>query len=370
MRQGTVVQVGEAWAMPGEEAVVALDVPDNLRHLLEQQFERLSAAEQQVLEAASVAGSECAVAVVAAALNAAESTVDDVCATLARREQFLEASGEVRWPDGTQTACYRFRHSLYYDVLYHRIPLGRRRLLHQRIGTREEAGYGARAGERAAVLAGHFARGGDARRAVHYLRQAGDNALARSAHREAVACYEQALAAVAHLLDSRDTREQAIDLRLVLHNALLPSGDFGRILAYLREAEALAEALADSRRLGQVSRFLSAYFYYKGAYDQVITSGERALTLATAGGDAVQQMLAHQYLGMAYYTQGDYRRAIDYLRQTVGSLDGGPPHEHGWQLILPPVISRALLVRCHAELGRFAEGGVLGDEVLRIAEAG
>ena len=79
--------------------------------------------------------------------------------------------------------------------------------------------------------------------------------------------------------------------------------------------------------------------------------------------------MSHQYLGIAYEAQGDYRRAIDYLRQTVVSLDGVRPHEHGWQLILPPVISRAMLVRCHAELGRFAEGSALGDEGLRIAEA-
>ena len=45
-------------------------------------------------------------------------------------------------------------------------------------------------------------------------------------------------------------REQAIDLRLALRSALLPSGDFGRVLAYLREAEALAAALDDPRRLG------------------------------------------------------------------------------------------------------------------------
>jgi predicted ATPase len=173
VRQGAVGQVGEAGDLPdghGGGADLTLDVPDSLRPLLEQQVEQLSAAEQQVLEAASVAGSECTVVAVAAALEAAESTVEDVCATLARRGQFLEASGEVRWPDGTQTACYRFRHSLYYNVLYHRTPLGRRQRLHQRLGAREEAGYGARAGERAAELAGHFVRGGDARRAVHYLR--------------------------------------------------------------------------------------------------------------------------------------------------------------------------------------------------------
>ena len=45
--------------------------------------------------------------------------------------------------------------------------------------------------------------------------------------------------------------EQAIDLRLALDDALWRLGDWGRLLAALREAEALAERLGDQRRLAQ-----------------------------------------------------------------------------------------------------------------------
>src|SRR5262249_35811104 len=255
-REDAQVQVGGSWAMPEGTAKVALDVPGNLRHLLEQQFERLSTAEQEVLEAASVAGMVCTVAAVVAALDTEESAVDDVCAMLARQGQFLETSDEVHWPDGTLTACYRFLHSLYYDVIYHRMPLGRRQRLHQRMGVREEAAYGARASERAAMLARHFARGGDVRRAVHYLWQAGGNALARSAYPEAIAYYEHALVAVEQLPESRDTHEQAIDLRLALRNVLWTLGELGRLFITLQEAEGLAEALGDPHRLGWVSVYL------------------------------------------------------------------------------------------------------------------
>src|SRR5262245_25284355 len=76
------------------------------------------------------------------------------------------------------------------------------------------------------------------------------------AHREAVGYFEQALSALPHLPETRATCEQAIDLRLALRSALFPSGDTGRILACLREAEALAVSLDDPRRLGQVCHFL------------------------------------------------------------------------------------------------------------------
>src|SRR5439155_1163033 len=83
--------------------------------------------------------------------------------------------------------------------------------------------------------------------------------------------------ALAHLPETRDTREQAIDLRFALRNALGPSGDLGRVLALLREAEALAAVLDDPRRLGQVSLFLCNYFYIMGAHDQALAAGHRGL---------------------------------------------------------------------------------------------
>jgi predicted ATPase len=48
----------------------------------------------------------------------------------------------AEWPDGTVTAGYGFLHDLYHEVLYHRIPSGRRRLYHARIWTRLARGFG------------------------------------------------------------------------------------------------------------------------------------------------------------------------------------------------------------------------------------
>ena len=106
-----------------------------------------------------------------------------------------------------------------------------------------------------------------------------------------------------------------------------------------------------------------------GAYDQAIAATERALALATAGGEIVLQALANQRLGTNYHSQGDYYRAIDALWQTVASLEGAWRHERCGRVVLPAVASRALLAWCHAELGRFPEGRAFGEEGLRMAEA-
>jgi tetratricopeptide (TPR) repeat protein len=193
--------------------------------------------------------------------------------------------------------------------------------------------------------------------------------MAQSAHREAMGYFEQALDALPHLSETRATREQAIDLRLALRSALGPLGDFRHILALLREAEALAAALDDPRRLGRVSRFLSLEFSGRGAHDQAIAAAQHAMTLATASGEVILQALANYYLGMAYRDQGDYRRAIACLRQAMAFFEGARRHERFGQVNLPAVTSRAFLAQCHAELGMFAEGCALGEEGLRIVEA-
>ena len=159
---------------------------------------------------------------------------------------------------------YPFKHALTQEVAYGGLLQERRRALHARIVEVLETLCPGRIAEQVERLAHHALRGEVWDKALAYCRQAGEKAMARSAHHEAVVYYEQGLAALAHLPEQRDIREQAIDLLLDLRSALLLSGDSGRILASLREAEALAMALDDQRRLGQISVFLSFHFYYMG----------------------------------------------------------------------------------------------------------
>jgi tetratricopeptide (TPR) repeat protein len=232
-----------------------------------------------------------------------------------------------------------------------------------------EALYADRLAEQVERFAHHALRGEVWDKALAYCRQAGEKAMVRSAHREAVGYFEQALSALPHLPETRDRREQAIDLRLALRSALQPSGDSERILAYLREAESLAAALDDPRRLAQVLLFLSLHFSFRGVYDQDMGFAQRVLVLATASGEVVLHALANLYLGNIYKQQGNYHRAIDYYRQTSASLDGARRHERFGLPLIPAVNARSNLAQCHAELGTFVEGSAFGDEGLRIAEA-
>src|SRR5262249_56406775 len=85
-------------------------------------------------------------------------------------------------------------------------------------------------------------------------------AACRSAHRQAVAFFEQALQTIPRLPEDRETLELAVDLRFDLRNSLHPVGDFAPILGHLSEAEKIAQGLGDQRRLAWVFSFMCQYF--------------------------------------------------------------------------------------------------------------
>jgi class 3 adenylate cyclase/tetratricopeptide (TPR) repeat protein len=357
----TQVLVGAPGAYRLARALLSIQVPATVQAVLAARIDRLPSEEKQLLQTAAVIGLEVPLALLQAMAEVPEAPLRLGLIHLQAAEFLYETR---LFPE----IEYTFKHALTQQVAYETLLQERRRGLHARIVAALETLAGDQVAEQVERLVYHALRGEVWTKALAYGRQAGEKAMARSAHREAVGYFEQALSAVAHLPETRDTREQAIDLRIALRAALWPLSDYRRILTLLREAEALATALDDPRRLALVLHFLADQFRFMGAYDQASAATQRALALATASGEMVRQAQAHQRMGLVYQAQGDYRRAIDCLRQSLAGFDGAPRRERFGQVFLPAVLSRAQLAWCHAEAGTFAEGRTLGDEGLQIAE--
>jgi tetratricopeptide (TPR) repeat protein len=265
--------------------------------------------------------------------------------------------------------AYTFKHALTHEVAYGSLLHEQRRVLHARIVEALEALAGDRLDDQVERLAQHALRGEVWDKALAYGRQAGDKARTRSAYREAVVCYEQALAALEHLPDSRAATEQAIDLRLGLRPALSAlGGEPGQLRDHLRRAETLAQTLGDPLRLGQVYADLGANCWLMGEVDRAIDFGQRALALAATLGHIGLQARAHYGLGQASYDAGDYRQAIENLGRNVMTLQGELLSEHFGSNGSIAASSRAWLSWCRAELGAFTEGLAMAEEGLRIAE--
>jgi tetratricopeptide (TPR) repeat protein len=361
----TLVETGVLVGTPGAyrlaQALPTIQVPATVQAVLAARIDRLPPEEKRLLQTAAVIGTEVPFALLQAIAELPEADLHRGLTHLQAAEFLYEAS---LFPE----LVYTFKHALTHEVTYSGLLLERRRVLHARIVEALEALAGDRVAEQVERLAHHAFRGEVWDKALAYCRQAEEKAMARSAHHEAVACLEQALVALRHLPESRDTLEQAIDLRFDLRNALTPLGEVGRLFDHLREAQALAETLDDQRRLGLASAYTTQYFWLMGDYDRAIASGQRALAIATALGNFAVQIETNIRLGQLYHALGDYLVAVDFLQWTIASLEGELLRERFGMAIVPSVLSRTWLVWCLAEVGAFAEGIARGEEGARIAE--
>ena len=203
-----------------------IGIPESLRQLIEHHIEKMSADEQDVLMAASVAGMEFSAATVAAGLREEDEAVEVRCANLARRSQFFRDIGVAEWPDGTFVSRYRFIHAFYQNVLYERVPLGRRVSLHLRIGERLERAYPSRRDEVASELAVHFEHGRDFRRAVQYIGQAAQSAMWTYAYREAIDHLRKGVKLLTQLPESPEREQQELALQVGLSLSLMHTRGF------------------------------------------------------------------------------------------------------------------------------------------------
>ena len=236
--EGIVVENGEARLRAAD-----VTVPETIRDIIAARVDRLAESPKQTLQVASVVGRRFGVSLVS---HVREAKPDHVAGDL----KSLHAVDFVFPAAQDPELMYSFKHALTQDVVYTSLLERRRRRFHAAAGLGLEELYAGRIDDVVELLAYHFGRGQVWDKAANYQRQAAVKAQRRSAHREALACLEEALEALRHLPETPETREQEIDVRLDLRGSLYPLGEFERMLTYLREAEAMASAISDSRRLG------------------------------------------------------------------------------------------------------------------------
>jgi tetratricopeptide (TPR) repeat protein len=356
-------------------------VPETVHAVLAARLDRLPPEEKQLLQTAAVVGTEVPVPLLQAIAELPE-------AVLHRGLAYLQAAEFLYETRLLPEQVYTFKHVLTHEVAYGSLLLERRRGLHARIVEALEALTHDRVAEVASGakgpwlafrgndpagrqdpdqvdrLAYHAVRGEVWDKAVTYCQRAGARAWDRAASREAVAAFEQALHALAHLPEYADAGVWAIDLRLAVTSPLNALGEYRRYLDLLGEGETLARALDDRARLGRVLTLIGMGCRLTGDLDSAMAAGRQALALAGELSDSALQRHASYFLGQTYYAIGDCDRAVELLRWNVEAADreSGTPRTD-----FRRIMSQVWLVCPLSRLGAFAEGRRHGEEALRLA---
>lgn len=325
VRRGVLTARGGGREVTAASDPVHIAIPEDVHRMIGHELDRVPVHHRRVLEAASAAGVEFSAAVVAAAESLALDDIEHCCAELARHASFLTSLGSEAWPDGTVAGRYRFRHALHQEVVYERIPTGRRVELHRRIGERLEAGLGERAIEVATELAMHFERGRAVTRAIRYLRSAGEIATQRSATREAVGHLTRALELLQAEPDTPQRAEQEVSLQIALGGPLMAMKGRGapEVEQVYTRAQELCQRMGDPPQLFPVLWGLFLFHRSRGDIDVAHGFSQRLLALARRTGDDGLLIEAHHALWAMLFARGELGAARDHAAQAVGLYDAG-----------------------------------------------
>lgn len=315
--QRILLKVDGAWALAAGVRELSLGVPDSLRPMIQKQVDPLAPELRVVLEASSVAGVDFCAAAVAGGLERAIGDIEAICDELAHRGQFLRSLGSTRWPDGTVSGRYGFSHALYQSLLYEGVPESRRAEWHQRIGERQERGYGDLVGGVAAELAVHFERGGYYVRAAEYLRRAGESAVQRHAYREAIDYITRALSLTRVLPNTPQRARQELMLQVALGVPLIATRGYAD--SQVREAYARARELMGpvpgSPALFPVLWGLCAFHLVRADLAVAEELGGRLADLANAAEDASLRVQAYEALVAPRFWRGELTSALAYAEE-------------------------------------------------------
>jgi len=343
---------------PDREVGDAPALPSPVRHLIEGRLERLSAPARSLVDVAGVIGRQFAFPLLQRAADLPEWEAAGAIEELVRRGIFHQEA------DG-----FAFAHDRVRDVAWSGILPPRRALLHRRVAETLEEQAGATSDPPRLAMAVHYREAGVWDKAVRYLRDAGAAAVTRLAKGEAVTCFTQALEAVRHLPESRETRECAWELSFELARELYFAGELVLAEARFRDAAALAGALDDGARLARVEAGLAYLHGARGDHGLAVEAGERALGVAERLADHAFQAWVGIALGRACFAIGDYQRGIERSRQAVDALAAGPYGRwFGGGVMLPTVGARTWLALCLGRLGRYEDALAWAEEAAAIAD--
>lgn len=322
-----LVQRPGGWHATADFLEMGKSIPESLTALISQSLETLDSGERLVLESASVAGQEFVPAVLAASLGFTEDETEFRCAVLARQGMFIRDAGVFECPGGSFSSRFRFIHALYREVVYERVPTSRRSRLHLLIGGELEKAYGARPDDNANELAHHFRFGGDSARAIRYFRIAAEQALRRSAHREALSLLQAGLHLVEEQPETPERQAQEFAFRSMMAPTMIAIDglEAPEAAVNFQRARELGVRLLRVEEMYPLLLHLASMHELRGEFQAAQQVLDERLALPQAKDGAVVQIDSDMLMACSLFHQGEFSRATERAKNGVDLYD---PQRH------------------------------------------
>jgi tetratricopeptide (TPR) repeat protein len=294
-------------------------IPPTVLGILAARIDRLPPEAKELLQTLAVVGSMFPLSLVREVSEQPPEQLDRLLDGLQAGEFIYEqpAIGGVE---------YTFKHALTRQVADESLLSERRELLHQRTGQAIEALYHERLDDHYTDLAHHYRHARDTEKAVHFMRRAAEQAVARSAFSEGEAQLQDAIALILTLppAEKRDRTELGLQTTL---GALLVGRSFGaqEREAPLRRASELCERVTDLQALLPALFQIGQFYIERLRLSEARGVAERAITLAQTLDDPLPRITAWHNLGETHFWSGEPLAACTHFERAFALYENISP---------------------------------------------
>ena len=291
-----------------ESRLARMQVPDTIHGLLLARLDRLSPASRDLLQIASVIGREFSIEPLDIITPA---TSKDVIMEMMTK---LTAEAMTQFIAADPDATYLFQQALTHEVAYESMPFARRQVLHANVADWLQQYYQENLRPFYPVLAYHYTNAGQHAKALHYALEAGHDARAIFANKEAVDLYNLA---ERHLiaLGEAVVWQTAVDLHLARSETLLLLGDFNKATQDAEQARQIALDYADHSHRIHAHNVLAEITFRQARYDETLLFAQEGIMTADQEIPPDEVARAYQWLGRAANGKHNYELALFCLHQ-------------------------------------------------------
>ena len=285
-----------------------LRIPSTVQGVLAERIDRLSVTQKELLQLLAVIGWKLPMALIREVAFGIKAQLDPTLAELQTAEFIHEQPG-------LSQTDYIFKHALTQEVAYNSVLVTRRKLLHERVGQALESVFDENLGDNLSQLAHHYAHSDNVTKAIEYLGRAGQQAIQRSAHVDAISNLNAAIRLVETLPDSTDRVKQQLPLWLDLAVALQTTNGYASsdVGAAYRTALELSERSEDLSQLVSILRGQAVFCLVRADYKTAFSLGQRLLTLGE--GNCEYLIEARLLLGLASLYLGELLASETHFAQ-------------------------------------------------------
>jgi predicted ATPase len=316
VRGASGVETRRGASLPAE-----LHLPPTVQGILAARIDRLAPDEKALLQQLAVIGRQFLMSLVRQVITQPEADLYRLLASLQHKEFLYE---QPAFPESE----YIFKHALTQEVAYGTVLQEQRKALHERTGQALEALYAATLPEHYSDLAHHYRRSANTEKAIMYLQLAGQQAVQRSAHTEAITQLTTALELLPTLPDTRERSQQELALQITLGAPLIATRGFAAPevgKAYTRARE-LCQQVGEPSQLFSVLYGLWIFYVTGGDLKAARELGEQLLGFAQRSQDSTLLLEAHRALSETFFWRGEFGAAREHTEQGTALYDSRQHH--------------------------------------------